>query len=151
MFRQDAGVIRVVAGQIAIWPAATIFQPLRQVPVIDRAERPNIGGKQRINKATVMIESLRIRRSRARRLNAGPRNRKSIALLMETFCYRDVLRIEMVLIAGDVRCRAALYFADCVGEPIPDRLTFSVFIPRAFDLNAAVAVPQRKSSGKCAC
>ena len=40
---QDRRKVGVVAGQIAIRPASFIFERLRQIPVIDRAERANPG------------------------------------------------------------------------------------------------------------
>ena len=68
------------------------------------------------------------------RLNARPGDGKTLALLVEAFGQCDVLRIEVVLIAGNVPGHAAPYFPGCMGESVPYGFALAVHIPRAFHL-----------------
>jgi hypothetical protein len=53
---------------------------------------------------------------------------------METFGERDVLWVEVILIAGHVAGYASSHFPRRVGKPVPDRFAFAVFVPGAFVL-----------------
>ena len=53
---------------------------------------------------------------------------------MKTFGQRQILRVEMILIAGDISCGPALNLADGMREPVPDGLALPVFVPCALDL-----------------
>src|ERR1700722_7277097 len=134
MLRENAGVVRVVAGEIAIRPTPAIFERLRQIPVVDGAEWTYSSSKQGVDQPAVMIQTFAVWRTGAGRLNARPGDGEAVALLIQLACQHDVLRIQMVLIAGDVSGRASLYLADGMGESIPDRLAFAILIPRAFNL-----------------
>ena len=72
MFRQYGGVVRVVVRQVAVRPAPEFFQPLRQIPVIDRAEGPHAVCEHRIDQSAVVVDSLHVRRARSGWLNAWP-------------------------------------------------------------------------------
>ncbi len=61
---------------------------------------------------------------------------------------RDVLRIEMILIAGDVAGCSAFYFAYRVREAVPDGLAFAVLVPCAFNLIRSGGHAPEKSIGK---
>src|SRR6266699_6229885 len=51
------GIVSESVGCIADEPAAAIQQGHRQVPVIERGERPNAPGKQSIDQAVVKIQA----------------------------------------------------------------------------------------------
>src|SRR5580700_1989768 len=80
VFRNNSSVVREVSGQIAIGPAAAVFQRLRQVPMVHGAERAYPGFQHRVDKTTVMVETLLVYCSAASRLNARPGNGKTVAL-----------------------------------------------------------------------
>ena len=75
--------------------------------MVHRAPGPDAGLQQGIDKAAVVIQPFHVRGSGSDRLNAWPRDGKTVALLVKTFGQRDVMRIQVVLIAGDVPCHGA--------------------------------------------
>src|SRR5579863_3301174 len=74
VFREDCGVVSEVAGEVAIGPAAAVFERLRQIPVIDGAEGAYLCFQQRVHEAAVMIETFLVDGACADGLNARPRN-----------------------------------------------------------------------------
>jgi hypothetical protein len=68
--------------------------------------------------------------------------------LIEALGECEVLGVEMVLIAGDVPCGSTFYFAGSVGEPVPNRFAFAVFVPCAFDLVGGGGRPPEEAFGK---
>ena len=68
-----------------------------------------------IDEAAVVIQPLHVRGAGSGRLNAWPGDGKTMALLVEAFGQCDVLRVEVVLIAGNVAGHAASYFARAYG------------------------------------
>ncbi len=134
MLGEDAGVVREVVGEIAIGPASPIFKCLGEVPVIHRAPGADVGGEESVDETAVVIEALRVRGADASGLDARPGDGKTLALLVEALGHGDVLRVEMVLIAGYIACHAASYLSGRVGEFVPDRFAFAVLVPCAFDL-----------------
>ena len=64
----------------------------------------------------------------------GQEMEKTVALLVEAFGQCDVLRVEVVLIAGNVTCHATPYLAGCMSESVPYGFALAVLIPCAFYL-----------------
>jgi hypothetical protein len=90
-----------------------MFKRLRKIPVVHRAPGPDYRRKQSIDEAAVVIESFCVRSAGPGGLDAGPGDRKTLALLVQLFGQCDVLRIQVVLIAGNIPCHAALLFPVC--------------------------------------
>src|SRR6266436_337300 len=130
----ELGVLAEACGEIAIGPAAGFFQFLREVPMIEGTERTNFCFEERVGEALVVIETFRIGRTRAIRLDARPGNRKTIAGEIHRFQQCDVFFVAMVGIASDVAGRSAFNFAGSVREAVPDGFAPAIFGPGPFDL-----------------
>lgn len=100
--------------------------------MIHSAPRADSSGEKSIDEAAVKIQAFHVWRTSSGWLNPWPRNRKSIALHVQLFRQSDVLLIEVVLIAGDVARYSSSHFAGSMGEPVPDRFAFSIYVPCAF-------------------
>ncbi len=53
MFGEDAGVVAEVAGEVAVRPAAAVFERLWQVPVLHGAPGADAGFEQGVDEAAV--------------------------------------------------------------------------------------------------
>src|SRR5580700_814921 len=116
--------------------------------MVHRAPGPDAGLQQGIDKAAVIIQTLYVRGSGSDRLNAWPRDGKTVALLVKTFGQCNVLQIQVVLIAGNVPCHAASYFPRCMSESVPYRFALAVLIPCAFHLVGGRGVAPKKTFRK---
>src|SRR5215469_15969423 len=134
MLSQDACIFGVIAGQVAIGPAAPVFERLRKIPVIDGAKRPEAILEHRIDQSAVVIDALHVGGACSGRLNAGPGDGKTIALLIETPGQGEVLRVEVVLITGDIARGASLHLAGRMCKAVPDGFALAIFLPGAFHL-----------------
>ena len=148
MLGENACIVREVAGEIPVWPASTIFECLRKVPVVHGAPRPDAGLEKSIDEAAIVIQTLHVRGPRPDRLNAWPGNGKTVALLVEAFGQCDVLRVEVVLIAGNVTCYATPYLPGCMSESVPYRFALAVLIPCTFHLVRGCGGAPKKTFGK---
>ena len=137
----DVGIVGETLRGIAVRPAARIFERLRQIPVIEGREWPNLRFQETVDETAVKIKSLRIRSPRSCSLNPRPRDREAIALHAQAAHDIQVFAIAMVVIAGNVPIVAVLDFVRRVREPIPDGFALAVFIPSALDL-----IRRRRSS-----
>src|SRR5262249_49714857 len=95
-------VIGEVACEIAVGPSTAIFQGLRQVPMIERAEWTNAGLQKRIHQTAVVIQAFLVDSSCACRLNSGPRRRGWVAVLVRGLENCNGLAVEVVLITRNV-------------------------------------------------
>src|ERR1700760_1277556 len=145
---ENAGIVREVVGQIPVWPSSPIFERLWKIPVIHRAPGPDASLKKSIDEAAVVIQSFHVRGAGPRRLNAWPRDGKTLALLVEAFGQCDVLPIAVVLIAGNIPCHAAPYLPGCMSESIPYRFALAILIPRPFNLVGGCGCAPNKIFGK---
>ena len=102
--------------------------------MVHRAPRPDASLKKRIDEAAIVIDSLPIRGAGAGRLNARPGNGKTVALLIDALGQGDVLRIAVILIAGNIPGHASPNFPRCVRKSVPYGFAFAIFIPCAFNL-----------------
>ena len=99
MFGEDASIVGVVGGKIAIGPAAAVFKRLRQIPVIDGAEGADVGFEEDIDEAAVVVDSLLIDLACAGGLNARPGCGEAIAFEVEALEDCDVFFVVMILVA----------------------------------------------------
>ncbi len=148
MLGENSGIVCEVVGQIPVWPAAPIFERLRKIPVIHRAPGPDAGLKQSIDEAAVVIQPLHVRGTGPDGLNARPGDGKTLARLVESLGQCDVLRIPVVLIAGNVACHPAPYLPECMSEFVPDRFALAVLVPCAFNLVRGRGGAPKKAFGE---
>ncbi len=116
--------------------------------MVHRAPGPDADLQQRIDEAAIVIQPLHVRGAGSDRLNARPGDGKTLALLVKALGQCDVLRIEVVLIAGNVACHASPYFPRCMSESVPYRFTLAVLIPCAFHLVGGRGGAPKKAFGK---
>jgi hypothetical protein len=81
-----------------------------------------------------VVDALHVGSAGSGRLDARPGDREALALLIEAPGERDVLRVEVVLVAGDVAGDAAADLAGGVGEAVPDGFALAVLVPCALVL-----------------
>ena len=74
------GVIAEARGEIAIGPAAGFLQFLREIPMIERAERTDFCFEECVGEAFVVIETFGIGCTSAIELDARPGNGKTVAV-----------------------------------------------------------------------
>jgi hypothetical protein len=74
----DVKVISETRGEIAIGPAASGFQFLRQIPVIERAKRTDFRFEKSVGEALVVVEALGIASAETVGLDAGPRDGEAV-------------------------------------------------------------------------
>ena len=129
-----AGVVGKARGRVALGPAAGILERLRQVPVVQRRERADSRVQRRVGQPLVVVEPFRVRRAAPVRLDPRPGDREPVAAQVELAQQRDVFRIAMVAVAGDVAGVAVVDPARRVREPVPDGFALAVFAARALDL-----------------
>ena len=83
MLGEDAGIVCEVIGEIPVRPAAPILEGLGKIPVVHGAPWADAGFKQSIDEAAIVIDPFHVRGAGSDRLNARPRNGKTVALLVE--------------------------------------------------------------------
>ena len=132
--RGQLHVVGEARGSITIRPSPGIFQRLRQVPVIERDKRPDVRLEQRVNESAVVVDPFGIHRAGARRLNARPGKRETVAIQIHRAHQRDIFAAAMIRIARHITRVAVLDLARSVREAIPDGLALAVFFPRTFNL-----------------
>src|ERR1700676_3613810 len=117
--------------------------------MIERNQRPDIRLEQRIHQAAVMIDTLGICGARPGGLDAGPRDRKAVAVQIKRPHEGNVLAPAMIGVASQVARVAVSDFAWSVREAVPNGLALAVFIPRAFNLVGGGGRAPEKSLRKC--
>src|SRR5579859_4324890 len=122
----DLGVIGEAANDVAIGPAAGVFESLRKVPVIKSADGTDFCFEQLIGNAFVIVETFFDRGAGALGLNARPSDGEATALEIELLHDGDVFFVAVVGIAGDVAGVAAFHFADSMRETVPDGFALAV-------------------------
>src|SRR5215469_7762134 len=130
----DVGIVGEALGRFPVRPATLVFQSLRQVPVIQRGKRTDVGLMQGVDETLVEVEALVVGLARSGGLDARPGDGKAAAFHVELAHDADVFPVTMVVVAGDVAGVAILDLTGSMGEAIPDGLAFAIFTPGAFDL-----------------
>src|ERR1700677_1807281 len=83
-------IIGKAGGGVAIWPAASVFQGLGQVPVVERDKRTNSRLQQGVNETAVIIYPIGVSCAGTAGLDAGPGDRESVTVQIEHLHERDV-------------------------------------------------------------
>ena len=144
----DINVIRKARGEIAVGPAAGVFQFLRKVPMIEGAERADLRFEESIGEALVEVEAFGIGHAGTVGLDAGPGDGETVTGQVQSFEKRDVFLIAMVGITGNVAGSSALHFAGSVREAVPYGFALAVFGPGTFDLIGSCSRTPNKIVGK---
>ncbi len=121
-------------GGIPAQPAARVLQRLRQVPVVQRGDRRDPGGQQRVGQPLVEVEPGRVSRARAAGLDPRPADREPVGGDAEVGHQRDVLRPPVIVIGGHVAGVAVPDHPGLTAERIPDRVAAAVLGDGPFDL-----------------
>ena len=85
--------------------------------------------KKSIGESAVVIQAFHAWGAGSRRLNTRPGDGEAIALLVETLGQCYVLRIKVVLVAGNVACNASPYFPRGMSKSVPDGFALAVLVP----------------------
>ncbi len=131
--RDNRGIVREPSGAVARGPAAKIVERLRQVPMIETQPGLDARREQRIDQAIIECEALFVRLALAQREHARPRHREAVGADAEIAHQRDVLRITVIVVAGNVAGLAIVHVAGAA-KRVPDAGAATVFIRRAFNL-----------------
>ena len=133
-------VARVVCkrlGGVLVLPATLVLQFLRQVPVVQRAERLHARCQQGIHQLLIVVYALLVRLATpAVRKDARPRHGKAAALQAVLLHQRNVFRVAVIAVVGHVARVAVVRLAGGVAKGVPDGLAASVFVDCAFYLIA---------------
>ena len=100
--RHQHGVIGKPCNAISRCPAAEVVKCLRQIPVIEAEPRLDTGGENRVDQPVVECQARLVWHAASLRKHARPGNRKTIGLYAKPLHQRDIFRITMIVIAGDV-------------------------------------------------
>jgi hypothetical protein len=119
-----AGVLGERLRGLARRPAPFVLEPLRQVEVVERDERPDAGGEQVVDQAVVEVQTGRVDAAVSCRDHARPRDREAEHVDRELSHERDVLAravVEVARVPGG-------------GETVPDAWAAPVLAGGPFDL-----------------
>jgi len=123
----DVNVISKAGGEIAVGPAAGVFQFLRKVPMIEGAEWADFSLRGERQRGACSSRGPWVGRAGTVGLDAGPGDGETVTGQVQGFEKRDVFLIAIVRIAGDVAGSGALHFAGSVREAVPDGFALAVF------------------------
>ena len=132
--RDRLRVVAEPARGVAIGPAAAVLQRLRQIPVVEGGVGRDPGRVQLVDEAAVEIETLGVGTTAPGGKDARPGDGEAIAAEAELAHERDVLRVPMEVIAGDIARVAVGDRAGGMAEDVPDRLPAATLADGALDL-----------------
>jgi len=141
-------IVGEAGGEIAIGPAAGVFQFLRKVPMVEGAERTDFWFMESVGGTLVVFGARGIGRAGTVGLDAWPGDGKTVTGQVQGFKKSDVFLIAMIGITGNVACGSALHFAGSVREAVPDGFALAVFGPGTFDLIGGGGGTPNKIVGK---
>jgi hypothetical protein len=116
--------------------------------MVERWQWPYAGFEYRVREALVVVEALRVGGAASEGLYAGPGDREAVALQIQLLQQRNVIRIPVIAVAGDVARIAIFDVAGLVSEAIPDRFTPAVLVPRTLHLVSRGRGAPQESRGK---
>jgi hypothetical protein len=131
---QQPGVVGEPLGAVAVEPAAAVVQGSRQVPVVERDQRPDAVREQAVDQTAVEVEAAGVHLAAALRQHAAPRDAEAVGVEPQVAHQLDVAGIPPVVVAGDVAGLAARDHAGSVGEAMPVAGAGAVGERRALDL-----------------
>jgi hypothetical protein len=121
LLREVARVLAEGLRGLSRLPAAVpVLECLGQIPVIQRQERLDASGQQRVDEPAVEIEPLRIGLPRALRKDARPRDGEAVGVGAQLLHQLDVLLVAVAVIVGDVAGVAVGDLPGRVRVSIPD-------------------------------
>ena len=131
---EQRGVVGEPAHDLRVGEAAAILQRLRQVPVEQVDQWLDTRAKQGIDEALVEVEAGLVDGAGPRGQDARPADAEAIRARPQIGHQPDVLRVAVVVIAGDVAGAAIGDRARPAGEGVPDRRSSAVLGRRSLDL-----------------
>ncbi len=141
----QVGVIGEAIRDVAIEPAAAIFQILRQIPVIERDKGLEPLLFQPPDDPLVKVDALLIR-APCFVHHARPCNGKTVCIDVKRAEQIEVRFPPMIVIAGDLAGVACQHFAGHGRERVPDRREAAIFVRGAFDLVGSGCGAEQKVS-----
>ncbi len=115
-------------------PAAFVLEHLREIPVVERRERPDARGQQRVDEPVVEVEPALVDGAAPLRQHARPGDRETEGVEPELAHERHVVAVTVIEVARDLAGVAVPDLAGRRREPVPDALAASVRVRRALDL-----------------
>src|SRR5882672_904586 len=131
---QNLGIARETLDDFAVRPAPSILKRLRKVPVIERRYRPDATSVEAVDHPRVKFKSLQIGRTRPKRLDARPRDRKAIDIHTEPGDQIKVCLQTMVVVAGDIAGITVKDALRLVAVRVPNGCASAILKRGAFDL-----------------
>ena len=119
---------------VAVQEAAAVLQFLRQVPVVQRGVGREAQLQHLVDGALVEVNALLIDPSRAVGHYPRPGKREAVGIDAQAAHHRELLRVFVVIVAGNIRGLSPVYFARGAGKNVPYLSAFAVLERRAFDL-----------------
>ena len=119
--------------RVAVRPPALLLQRLRQIPVVEGEPGQDARIQQLVDETLVEVDTGRVHRA-AVGPHARPRRREAIGVQAHVRHERDVVAVEVVVIAGDVAVVAVDHGVGHPAERVPDRVATTVLAGRTFDL-----------------
>jgi len=144
----EIGVRSEGRDDLARRPAAPHLQRLRQIPVVERHERPDPRPEQLVDEALVEGEAALVDRAGPRGNDPRPADREAIRVEAELAHEADVLRPAVIVVAGDVAGLAGGDRAGAPAELIPDGRSLPVLVVRALDLVCRGRGTKKEARGK---
>ena len=132
--REQRGVVGEPAHDLRVGEAAAVLQRLRQVPVEEVDQRLDARVEQGVDEALVEVEAGLVDRAGPRRQDARPADAEAVRARAELGHQPHVLRVAVVVVAGDVARAAVGDGARLAGEGVPDRRSSAVLGRRSLDL-----------------
>ena len=132
--REQRGVVGEPADDLRVGEAAAVLQRLRQVPVEQVDQRLDARGQQGVDEALVEVEAGLVDGAGPRGQHARPADAEAIGARPQIGHQPDVLRVAVVVVAGDVARAAIGDRARLAGEGVPDRRSPAVLGRCSLDL-----------------
>ncbi|MNJ46719.1 hypothetical protein D3C77_418570 [compost metagenome] len=125
----DEGVDR-----LPVLPAAVVLKRLRQLPVVQCAERLDSVLEQLVHQQFVMLDSFPVHFAEALRVNARPRYREAVGFNAQLLHKLNVFLVTVVAVTGNACVIALKNFSGRCRHDVPDAQASPVLIQGAFDL-----------------
>jgi hypothetical protein len=132
----QCSIFREPIGTLTVAPTAFFHKAQGQVPMIEGQVGFNAVFKQFIHQVTIKLNALFVDLARAIGQDTGPRDGEAIGFETHLLHNADIFFIKMVVVAGNIRAVAIFDFTAIVVECVPNGRAFSVYIPRAFNLES---------------
>ena len=132
--REQRGVVGEPAHDLRVGEAAAVLQRLRQVPMEQVDQWLDARVEQGVDEALVEVEAGLVDGAGPRGQHARPADAEAIGARPQVGHQPDVLRVAVVVVAGDVAGAAIGDRARLAGEGVPDRRSPAVLGRCSLDL-----------------